>query len=209
MPYLNALIGAGAAVHGRRSRCTPRCTALRPAPDRLTGFYLAMSVGGALGGVFAGLIAPVVFDWTYEYPLLILAAGLLVPQIFLLAVHRAAVDDAGARGVASRVLAIALVVALIVLVGLSEPRRRCSATAHEDIAFLVDRRARHRRRSAARLPYVIVLAGALFAVRRLSRAAAVADRAMRARAAISASIRSATTPTCASWRTAPRSTASS
>ncbi|MCP5984551.1 hypothetical protein NL349_28290, partial [Klebsiella pneumoniae] len=26
---------------------------LRPDPDRLTGFYLAMSVGGALGGVFA------------------------------------------------------------------------------------------------------------------------------------------------------------
>lgn len=57
----------------------------RPEPDRLTGFYLAMSVGGALGGVFAGLIAPVAFDWTYEFPLLILAAGLLMPQQFLTA----------------------------------------------------------------------------------------------------------------------------
>ena len=57
--------------------------ALRPAPDRLTGFYLAMSVGGALGGVFSGLLAPIIFDWTYEYPLLILAAGVLVPQVFL------------------------------------------------------------------------------------------------------------------------------
>jgi len=56
---------------------------LRPEPDRLTGFYLAMAFGGALGGVFAGLIAPVVFDWTYEYPILIFAAGLLVPQVFL------------------------------------------------------------------------------------------------------------------------------
>ncbi len=55
----------------------------RPAPDRLTGFYLAMSLGGVGGGVFAGLIAPVLFDWTYEYPLLILAAGLLVPQLYL------------------------------------------------------------------------------------------------------------------------------
>ncbi|MBD8548364.1 fused MFS/spermidine synthase [Sphingomonas sp. CFBP 8760] len=60
----------------------------RPAPDRLTGFYLAMSAGGALGGVFAGLVAPVVFDWTYEYPLLILAAGALVPQTYLLALFR-------------------------------------------------------------------------------------------------------------------------
>jgi spermidine synthase len=57
----------------------------RPEPDRLTGFYLAMSVGGALGGVLAGLIAPVAFDWTYEFPLLILAAGLLMPQQFLTA----------------------------------------------------------------------------------------------------------------------------
>ncbi|MDF2494456.1 fused MFS/spermidine synthase [Sphingomonas sp.] len=57
---------------------------LRPAPERLTGFYLAMSVGGALGGLFAGLIAPALFDWTWEYPLLILAAGALVPQAFLL-----------------------------------------------------------------------------------------------------------------------------
>ena len=56
---------------------------LRPEPGRLTGFYLAMAFGGALGGIFAGLVAPVVFDWTYEYPILIFAAGLLVPQVFL------------------------------------------------------------------------------------------------------------------------------
>jgi hypothetical protein len=62
---------------------------LRPEPDRLTGFYLAMAFGGALGGVFAALIAPVVFDWTYEYPILIFAAGLLVPQVFLTAGIRA------------------------------------------------------------------------------------------------------------------------
>ena len=56
----------------------------RPAVDRLTGFYLWMAVGGALGGVFAGILAPVLFDWTYEYPLLILAAGMLIPQQFIL-----------------------------------------------------------------------------------------------------------------------------
>ncbi|MFN3676893.1 MAG: spermidine synthase [Sphingomonas pseudosanguinis] len=55
----------------------------RPAADRLTGFYLWMAVGGVLGGIFAGMVAPVVFDWTYEYPLLILAAGALIPQMFL------------------------------------------------------------------------------------------------------------------------------
>ena len=57
---------------------------LRPAAGRLTGFYLAMSVGGVLGGLFCALIAPTVFDWAYEHPLLILGAALLVPQSPLL-----------------------------------------------------------------------------------------------------------------------------
>jgi hypothetical protein len=49
----------------------------RPEPARLTEFYLWISFGGVLGGVFAGLIAPSVFSGTYEYPILI-AAALLV-----------------------------------------------------------------------------------------------------------------------------------
>ncbi|HZF42252.1 MAG TPA: fused MFS/spermidine synthase [Sphingomonadaceae bacterium] len=52
----------------------------RPGADKLTGFYLAMSVGGVLGGVFCALVAPAIFDWIYEHPLLILAAAALVPQ---------------------------------------------------------------------------------------------------------------------------------
>ncbi|MDP8912980.1 MAG: fused MFS/spermidine synthase [Pseudomonadota bacterium] len=53
---------------------------LRPQPDRLTGFYLVMSVGGMLGGAFCAIAAPVIFDWAYEHPLLILGAALLIPQ---------------------------------------------------------------------------------------------------------------------------------
>jgi hypothetical protein len=53
---------------------------LRPAVGHLTRFYLAMSVGGMLGGVFCAVVAPFVFDWAYEHPLLILAAAVLVPQ---------------------------------------------------------------------------------------------------------------------------------
>ncbi len=53
----------------------------RPAPDRLTAFYLAMSIGGAAGGLFCALIAPLIFDWTYEYPILMVAAALaIVPR---------------------------------------------------------------------------------------------------------------------------------
>ncbi len=50
----------------------------RPDPSRLAAFYLAMSAGGALGGIFCALVAPLVFDWAYEHPILIVAAGTLV-----------------------------------------------------------------------------------------------------------------------------------
>jgi SAM-dependent methyltransferase len=56
-----------------------RLYADRPAPARLTQFYLVMSAGGVLGGAFTALIAPLVFDWTWEHPLLVLAAAALVP----------------------------------------------------------------------------------------------------------------------------------
>ncbi len=43
----------------------------RPAPKYLTEFYLWMSLGGGLGGLFAGLIAPQIFSEVYEYPILL------------------------------------------------------------------------------------------------------------------------------------------
>ncbi|PZO91034.1 MAG: hypothetical protein DI623_04715 [Sphingomonas sanxanigenens] len=70
---LTLLFVIAVALHGRMYR-------LRPAPDRLTGFYLAMSLGGVLGGIFAALVAPLIFDWSYEHPLLILLAALLAPM---------------------------------------------------------------------------------------------------------------------------------
>ncbi|MCV0383271.1 MAG: fused MFS/spermidine synthase [Erythrobacter sp.] len=56
-----------------------RLYAERPSPERLTLFYLVMSAGGALGGLFTAIVAPVVFDWTWEHPLLVLAAAALLP----------------------------------------------------------------------------------------------------------------------------------
>jgi len=41
----------------------------RPAVVRLTGFYLAIALGGFLGGAAITLIAPLVFPGIYEYPL--------------------------------------------------------------------------------------------------------------------------------------------
>jgi hypothetical protein len=48
----------------------------RPAADRLTEFYLWVSLGGVLGGAFAALLAPVIFNNVYEYPLALAAACL-------------------------------------------------------------------------------------------------------------------------------------
>lgn len=61
----------GVAVHSRLFDS-------RPSAQHLTLFYLAMSVGGVLGGAFCALLAPLVFNWTYEHLLLLVsAAGLM------------------------------------------------------------------------------------------------------------------------------------
>ncbi len=51
----------------------------RPHADHLTVFYLAMSFGGMIGGAFASLLAPSLFNWIAEYPILIVAAALCRP----------------------------------------------------------------------------------------------------------------------------------
>jgi hypothetical protein len=53
----------------------------RPASTHLTEFYLWMSLGGVLGGIFAAILAPQVFNTVYEYPLLLLAGLLCRPGL--------------------------------------------------------------------------------------------------------------------------------
>jgi len=53
----------------------------RPAASELTGFYFWMSLGGVVGGAATALVSPWTFDWVAEYPLLILAALFLRPQL--------------------------------------------------------------------------------------------------------------------------------
>ncbi|MBK9926773.1 MAG: fused MFS/spermidine synthase [Anaerolineales bacterium] len=40
---------------------------LRPEADHLTSFYLMVSIGGALGGLFVSLVAPVIFNGYWEF----------------------------------------------------------------------------------------------------------------------------------------------
>ena len=60
------------ACHGELART-------RPPAKYLTGFYVALSLGGMIGGLFAGLIAPNVFSWVAEYPILVVLAALCRP----------------------------------------------------------------------------------------------------------------------------------
>ncbi|MFO0936701.1 MAG: hypothetical protein U0798_09340 [Gemmataceae bacterium] len=45
----------------------------------LTSYYLWMSFGGMLGGIFNALVAPMIFPSNYEYPIAIAVAAFLVP----------------------------------------------------------------------------------------------------------------------------------
>jgi SAM-dependent methyltransferase len=55
---------------------------LRPAPSRLTAFYLAVSAGGALGGLLVAVVAPMVFDGYYELGIALVFLGTLAAVRF-------------------------------------------------------------------------------------------------------------------------------
>jgi len=54
--------------------CHSRLAETRPETEHLTEFYIWMSVGGVLGGIFSALVAPQIFSGTYEYFLLLFMA---------------------------------------------------------------------------------------------------------------------------------------
>jgi hypothetical protein len=95
----------------------------RPSPRHLTEFYLLISVGGVLGGLFNALVAPLVFRSLIEYPLvMVLACVLLVGR-------RAPALGLGPG--ALRALAVVALAAALALVLYSE-----SATLRLDFSFL-------------------------------------------------------------------------
>ncbi|MGE5195371.1 MAG: fused MFS/spermidine synthase [Deltaproteobacteria bacterium] len=67
--YFSALFFAGMVCHGELA-------ALKPAPRYLTTFYLTISAGGAAGGLFVGLLAPLMFVSYFELQLGVFGFGL-------------------------------------------------------------------------------------------------------------------------------------
>ena len=72
--HLTVFFTACMVCHGELARD-------RPGPERLTEFFLWLSVGGALGGLFNALVAPRVFPDVVEYPLALWLACLLLPTL--------------------------------------------------------------------------------------------------------------------------------
>lgn len=85
MATLLLLVSVAVSLHAEMYRT-------RPDASQLTEFYLMMSIGGVVGGLFCAIAAPLLFDWTWEHPILIFAAALLLPQIRLFAMSG---DDEG------------------------------------------------------------------------------------------------------------------
>ena len=83
-PYVDADDGrAGAGDVLRHGHGVPRRVARsRPKARYLTEFYIWMSVGGVLGGMFNTLVAPLIFETVLEYSLVIAVACMLRPRFF-------------------------------------------------------------------------------------------------------------------------------
>ena len=67
---LSAFFVACMVCHGELAR-------LQPHPSYLTGYYLMLSIGGALGGFFVGVIAPYWFNSNYELSIGIVLTGIV------------------------------------------------------------------------------------------------------------------------------------
>ena len=69
--YLAALFACCMTCHGELAR-------RKPEPARLTLFYLMVALGGALGGVFVGVLSPRIFRGYWEYEIGLIATYALV-----------------------------------------------------------------------------------------------------------------------------------
>ena len=75
--YLSMLFLICMICHGELVR-------LKPAPRRLTSFYLSVSIGGAFGGLFVALICPVIFSQFIELNLVIVVAYGMAVALFVI-----------------------------------------------------------------------------------------------------------------------------
>src|SRR5262249_26964011 len=68
--------------------CHGELVRLKPHPRFLTGFYVTVSLGGAVGGLFVGLVAPNLFHAYYEFPIGLMLCAVVACIVFSLALRR-------------------------------------------------------------------------------------------------------------------------
>ncbi|MBN1204673.1 MAG: fused MFS/spermidine synthase, partial [Myxococcaceae bacterium] len=124
LPFL--LLSHGGALLAGCMVCHGELYRLRPAPRHLSAFYLWVSVGGVVGGLIVGILAPRVFDTYAEYPLA-LAACCLVALVVLLP-RPAGEQRVGRVGRMLRVFVLAGVV-MGLAVAVADSRREVRLTA--------------------------------------------------------------------------------
>jgi hypothetical protein len=79
IPLLDSLSGHLVSFFIIAMACHGELARTRPAPQYLTIFYVSLSFGGMIGGLFSGLVAPYAFSWVAEYPILAVLAVLCRP----------------------------------------------------------------------------------------------------------------------------------
>jgi hypothetical protein len=107
--------------------CHGELAADRPAAGDLTEFYWWIAVGGATGGLFTAVVAPIVFNDFLEYPIAIVAAALLRPALVARAGPRSLVADFALP--AALAAALLVVVAAASLAGVTARLDRVTVTA--------------------------------------------------------------------------------
>ena len=113
--------------------CHGAMVADRPPAARLPEFYTWMSVGGALGGVAAALVAPIVLKHPIEYPLCLLFALACVPS---------AAPAKWARAVALGAVVVAIGCHFVLTRGATGWVESAAACAPILVAFALDRHTR-------------------------------------------------------------------
>ncbi|HQH71752.1 MAG TPA: fused MFS/spermidine synthase, partial [bacterium] len=86
--------------------CHGQLAKSRPDPAHLTEYYLWLSAGGVLGGLFMALVSPLIFKSTIDYPLMIAASCLLRPA-----------EESAGMGSRSRIYVAGIIGGLIIIMG--------------------------------------------------------------------------------------------
>ncbi|MGD0872647.1 MAG: fused MFS/spermidine synthase [Bryobacteraceae bacterium] len=76
-----AIAACGAALFVCCMVCHGELVRLKPDPRYLTGFYVTVSLGGACGGLFVGLVAPSLFHAFDEFPIGLALCAVLVFRV--------------------------------------------------------------------------------------------------------------------------------